>query len=109
MAWHVRDADIVVAAAGSPGIITPDMVRPGAAVLDVGRPKPPLPHNNRRHHHWRRPGEGQAWPSRVEICSAAARTMGEISRSQSAAPTCPLEVKTGAPTAFRPGSSSTTL
>ncbi|MEU6117480.1 bifunctional methylenetetrahydrofolate dehydrogenase/methenyltetrahydrofolate cyclohydrolase [Streptomyces sp. NPDC047117] len=34
--WHVREADIVVAAAGSPSLITPDMVRPGAAVLDVG-------------------------------------------------------------------------
>ena len=33
---HVRDADIVVAAAGVPGIITADMVKPGAAVLDVG-------------------------------------------------------------------------
>jgi len=33
---HVRRADIVVAAAGVPGIITGDMVRPGAAVLDVG-------------------------------------------------------------------------
>ena len=30
------DADIVVAAAGVPGIITADMVKPGAAVLDVG-------------------------------------------------------------------------
>jgi methylenetetrahydrofolate dehydrogenase (NADP+)/methenyltetrahydrofolate cyclohydrolase len=33
---HVRTADIVVAAAGVPGIITADMVKPGAAVLDVG-------------------------------------------------------------------------
>jgi methylenetetrahydrofolate dehydrogenase (NADP+) / methenyltetrahydrofolate cyclohydrolase len=33
---HTRRADIVVAAAGVAGIITPDMVRPGAAVLDVG-------------------------------------------------------------------------
>jgi len=33
---HVRGADIVVAAAGVPGIITADMVKPGAAVLDVG-------------------------------------------------------------------------
>jgi methylenetetrahydrofolate dehydrogenase (NADP+) / methenyltetrahydrofolate cyclohydrolase len=32
----VREADIVVAAAGVPGIITADMVKPGAAVLDVG-------------------------------------------------------------------------
>jgi methylenetetrahydrofolate dehydrogenase (NADP+)/methenyltetrahydrofolate cyclohydrolase len=36
LAGHVRAADIVVAAAGSPGLITADMVRPGAAVLDVG-------------------------------------------------------------------------
>jgi len=32
----VREADIVVAAAGVPGIVTADMVMPGAAVLDVG-------------------------------------------------------------------------
>ncbi len=32
----VRRADIVVAAAGVPGLITADMVKPGAAVLDVG-------------------------------------------------------------------------
>jgi methylenetetrahydrofolate dehydrogenase (NADP+)/methenyltetrahydrofolate cyclohydrolase len=36
LASHVRKADIVVAAAGVPGIITADMVKPGAAVLDVG-------------------------------------------------------------------------
>ncbi len=36
LAAHVRHADIVVAAAGVPGIITADMVKPGAAVLDVG-------------------------------------------------------------------------
>jgi methylenetetrahydrofolate dehydrogenase (NADP+)/methenyltetrahydrofolate cyclohydrolase len=36
LAAHVRNADIVVAAAGVPGLITADMVRPGAAVLDVG-------------------------------------------------------------------------
>jgi methylenetetrahydrofolate dehydrogenase (NADP+)/methenyltetrahydrofolate cyclohydrolase len=33
---HTRQADIVVAAAGVPGIISGDMVKPGAAVLDVG-------------------------------------------------------------------------
>jgi methylenetetrahydrofolate dehydrogenase (NADP+)/methenyltetrahydrofolate cyclohydrolase len=36
LAAHVRNADIVVAAAGVPGIIRGDMVKPGAAVLDVG-------------------------------------------------------------------------
>jgi methylenetetrahydrofolate dehydrogenase (NADP+)/methenyltetrahydrofolate cyclohydrolase len=36
LAAEVRSADIVVAAAGVPGLITPDMVKPGAAVLDVG-------------------------------------------------------------------------
>lgn len=33
---QVRQADIVIAAAGVPGLITGDMVKPGAAVLDVG-------------------------------------------------------------------------
>jgi methylenetetrahydrofolate dehydrogenase (NADP+) / methenyltetrahydrofolate cyclohydrolase len=36
LAAHVRNADIVVAAAGVPGIVTGEMVKPGAAVLDVG-------------------------------------------------------------------------
>ena len=36
LAAHTRQADIVVAAAGVPGIITADMVKPGAALLDVG-------------------------------------------------------------------------
>ena len=36
LAGHVRRADIVVAAAGVPGIVSADMVKPGAAVLDVG-------------------------------------------------------------------------
>jgi methylenetetrahydrofolate dehydrogenase (NADP+)/methenyltetrahydrofolate cyclohydrolase len=36
LAAHTRNADIVVAAAGVPGIITRDMVKPGAALLDVG-------------------------------------------------------------------------
>jgi methylenetetrahydrofolate dehydrogenase (NADP+)/methenyltetrahydrofolate cyclohydrolase len=36
LAAHVRNADIVVAAAGVPGIISGEMVKPGAAVLDVG-------------------------------------------------------------------------
>jgi len=33
---HTRQADIVVVAAGRPGLLTADMVKPGAAVLDVG-------------------------------------------------------------------------
>ncbi|MDE3720553.1 bifunctional methylenetetrahydrofolate dehydrogenase/methenyltetrahydrofolate cyclohydrolase [Nocardiopsis sp. N85] len=36
LAEHTRRADIIVAGAGVPGLITKDMVRPGAAVLDVG-------------------------------------------------------------------------
>src|SRR3954468_9807728 len=36
LARHTRAADIIVVAAGVPGLLTPDMVRPGAAVLDVG-------------------------------------------------------------------------
>ena len=36
LAGHTRRADIVVVAAGRPGLLTADMVKPGAAVLDVG-------------------------------------------------------------------------
>lgn len=36
LAAEVSRADIIVAAAGVPGLITADMVKPGAAVLDVG-------------------------------------------------------------------------
>ncbi|PHP52948.1 bifunctional methylenetetrahydrofolate dehydrogenase/methenyltetrahydrofolate cyclohydrolase [Actinomyces ruminis] len=36
LAEHVRRADVVIAAAGSAGIVTADMVAPGAVVLDVG-------------------------------------------------------------------------
>ena len=33
---HTRTADIVVAAAGRPGLITADMIKPGAVCVDVG-------------------------------------------------------------------------
>ena len=36
LAAHTRRADIVVVAAGTPGLLAADMVKPGAAVLDVG-------------------------------------------------------------------------
>jgi methylenetetrahydrofolate dehydrogenase (NADP+) / methenyltetrahydrofolate cyclohydrolase len=36
LAAHTRTADIVVVAAGRPALLQPDMVKPGAAVVDVG-------------------------------------------------------------------------
>jgi methylenetetrahydrofolate dehydrogenase (NADP+)/methenyltetrahydrofolate cyclohydrolase len=36
LAAHTRNADIVVAAAGVPNLLTAAMIKPGAAVLDVG-------------------------------------------------------------------------
>jgi methylenetetrahydrofolate dehydrogenase (NADP+) / methenyltetrahydrofolate cyclohydrolase len=36
LAEHTRNADVIVAAAGVPGIITPELVKPGAVVVDVG-------------------------------------------------------------------------
>ncbi|WP_194948523.1 bifunctional methylenetetrahydrofolate dehydrogenase/methenyltetrahydrofolate cyclohydrolase [Actinomyces trachealis] len=36
LAAHVLRADVVIAAAGSAGIVQPSMVKPGAVVLDVG-------------------------------------------------------------------------
>jgi methylenetetrahydrofolate dehydrogenase (NADP+) / methenyltetrahydrofolate cyclohydrolase len=36
LAAETARADVIVAAVGVPGIVTPEMVRPGAAVVDVG-------------------------------------------------------------------------
>ncbi len=36
LAEHTRNADVIVAAAGVPGIVTADLVKPGAVVIDVG-------------------------------------------------------------------------
>jgi len=36
LARHTLQADIIIAAAGSPVLITAEMVKPGAAVIDVG-------------------------------------------------------------------------
>src|SRR5436190_7120583 len=36
LAAHVAEADVVVAAVGKAGVVTPEMVKPGAAVIDVG-------------------------------------------------------------------------
>src|SRR5437868_13167122 len=36
LAGHTRQADILVAAIGKPAMVTPDMVKPGATVIDVG-------------------------------------------------------------------------
>ena len=36
LASHTRAADILVAAIGRPGFVTPEMVRPGAVIIDVG-------------------------------------------------------------------------
>jgi methylenetetrahydrofolate dehydrogenase (NADP+) / methenyltetrahydrofolate cyclohydrolase len=49
VAEHTRVADVVVAAAGVPGVLTPPMVRPGSVVVDVGinRVTDPLTGKNR--------------------------------------------------------------
>ncbi|XP_022218464.1 bifunctional methylenetetrahydrofolate dehydrogenase/cyclohydrolase, mitochondrial isoform X1 [Drosophila obscura] len=36
LAKHCRQADIIVVAVGKPGLITKDMIKPGACVIDVG-------------------------------------------------------------------------
>ena len=36
LAWHTRHADIVVVATGKPGMVTGDIIKPGAIVIDVG-------------------------------------------------------------------------
>jgi methylenetetrahydrofolate dehydrogenase (NADP+)/methenyltetrahydrofolate cyclohydrolase len=36
LAWHCRQADVLISTTGKAGLITPDMVKPGAVVLDAG-------------------------------------------------------------------------
>ena len=43
LARHTRDADLLVVAVGRPNLVTPDMVRPGAVVVDVGINVVPVP------------------------------------------------------------------
>ncbi len=38
-----READIIIAALGQPGFVTADMVKPGAAIIDVGTTRVPDP------------------------------------------------------------------
>jgi len=45
LALHTRMADILVVAVGKPGLITADMVKPGAAVFDVGTTRVPDEHH----------------------------------------------------------------
>jgi len=42
-----RTADIIIVAAGSPGLLTADMVRPGATVIDVGINRVPTTNDQR--------------------------------------------------------------
>lgn len=41
LAAHTRQADVLVVAAGQHALITPDMVKPGAAVVDAGQHRTP--------------------------------------------------------------------
>ena len=36
LAFHLRDADIVIACAGKPGLVKAEMLKPGCCVIDVG-------------------------------------------------------------------------
>jgi len=51
LASHTRRADILIAAAGKPGLITADMIKEGAAVIDVGvNPAPEEPRGEEFYH-----------------------------------------------------------
>jgi methylenetetrahydrofolate dehydrogenase (NADP+) / methenyltetrahydrofolate cyclohydrolase len=41
LAAHTREADVLVAAVGQPGLISPDMVKEGATLIDVGMNRTP--------------------------------------------------------------------
>ena len=74
LAAHTRTADIVVVAAGRPGLVTADMVKPGAAVVDVGITRtdtdPPTP-RTRRGSSATSPRTSRRWPDGWLPCRAA--------------------------------------
>jgi methylenetetrahydrofolate dehydrogenase (NADP+)/methenyltetrahydrofolate cyclohydrolase len=68
-----RQADVVVAAAGRPGTVTADMVKPGAVVIDVGTNRVPHPD---------KPGKfkliGDVDPAVAEVASALTPVPGGV-------------------------------
>ena len=73
LAAHTRTADIVVVAAGRPGLLTADMVKPGAAVVDVGitRTADPTYPSTRRAWSATSPRTSPRWPDGWPRCRAA--------------------------------------
>jgi methylenetetrahydrofolate dehydrogenase (NADP+)/methenyltetrahydrofolate cyclohydrolase len=68
-----RMADVVVAAAGRPGTVTADMIKPGAVVIDVGTNRAPHPE---------KPGKfklvGDVDPAVAEVASALTPVPGGV-------------------------------
>lgn len=71
LAAHTRTADIVVLGAGVPGILTPDMIRPGAVVLEVGISRVQSPDGRFR-------SVGDADPGVAEVAGYAAPVIGGV-------------------------------
>lgn len=71
LAAHTRTADIVVLGAGVPGILTPDMIRPGAVVLEVGITRVQTPDGRSRL-------VGDADPGVAEVAGHAAPVVGGV-------------------------------
>jgi methylenetetrahydrofolate dehydrogenase (NADP+)/methenyltetrahydrofolate cyclohydrolase len=69
----LRQADVVVAAAGQPGVVTREMIRPGAVVIDVGIHRVPDPG---------KPGKtklvGDVAPEVAEVASALTPVPGGV-------------------------------
>jgi methylenetetrahydrofolate dehydrogenase (NADP+) / methenyltetrahydrofolate cyclohydrolase len=88
LAAHTRQADIIVAAAGKPHLVTADMVKPGAAVLDVGVSRGPdgiigdVAEDVREVAGWVSPNPGGVGPMTramllTNVVEAAERTLAE--------------------------------
>lgn len=74
LAMHTRKADILIAAIGKPRMITGDMVKEGAAVVDVGITRVEDP-SARKGYHW----EGDVdFDSVSKVCSAVTPVPGGV-------------------------------
>ncbi len=68
LAAHTRNADVVVAAVGRRNMLTADMVKPGAIVIDVGMNRDDARQAVRRR---RFRGRARKWPATSRRCRAA--------------------------------------
>jgi methylenetetrahydrofolate dehydrogenase (NADP+)/methenyltetrahydrofolate cyclohydrolase len=74
LAFHTRQADILISAVGKPGLITADMVKQGAVVIDVGINKVPIRHAEE----WNVSKHTPAKPEALQQAQCGTKIVGDV-------------------------------